>query len=104
MTRRAKTPPKPTEPPRPPGRWLLQDAKARFSELVRRVHSEGPITEVDSRLPAETIQALRGRGHNVTVLEDTYAASNFARLVAIQVDETGGLLRGGAAVTHLLPY
>ncbi|HXW25662.1 MAG TPA: type II toxin-antitoxin system Phd/YefM family antitoxin [Xanthobacteraceae bacterium] len=27
---------------RRPGRWLLQDAKARFSELVRRVHSEGP--------------------------------------------------------------
>jgi prevent-host-death family protein len=23
-------------------RWLLQDAKARFSELVRRVRSEGP--------------------------------------------------------------
>jgi prevent-host-death family protein len=23
-------------------RWRLQDAKARFSELVRRVHSEGP--------------------------------------------------------------
>ncbi|GAP35970.1 type II toxin-antitoxin system Phd/YefM family antitoxin [Piscinibacter sakaiensis] len=26
----------------PPGHWILQDAKARFSELVRRVHSEGP--------------------------------------------------------------
>jgi prevent-host-death family protein len=26
----------------PPGRWPLQDAKARFSELVRRVHSDGP--------------------------------------------------------------
>jgi prevent-host-death family protein len=26
----------------PHGYWLLQDAKARFSELVRRVHSEGP--------------------------------------------------------------
>jgi prevent-host-death family protein len=39
MTRTAKTPPK---PPRPPGRWPLQDAKARFSELVRRVRSEGP--------------------------------------------------------------
>jgi len=26
----------------PPNHWLLQDAKARFSELVRRVHSEGP--------------------------------------------------------------
>ncbi|WP_404300370.1 type II toxin-antitoxin system Phd/YefM family antitoxin [Alicycliphilus denitrificans] len=25
-----------------PGHWLLQDAKARLSELVRRVHSDGP--------------------------------------------------------------
>lgn len=39
MTRSGKTPRK---PPSPPGRWALQDAKARFSELVRRVHSEGP--------------------------------------------------------------
>jgi prevent-host-death family protein len=29
--------------PQPPrGRWRLQDAKARFSELVRLTHSEGP--------------------------------------------------------------
>src|ERR1700730_1090901 len=27
---------------RSPHHWLLQDAKARFSELVRRVRSEGP--------------------------------------------------------------
>ncbi len=27
---------------KPPGRWPLQDAKARFSELVRCVRSEGP--------------------------------------------------------------
>ncbi|HVV42392.1 MAG TPA: type II toxin-antitoxin system Phd/YefM family antitoxin [Nitrobacter sp.] len=26
---------------RKPGQWLLQDAKARFSELVRKVRSEG---------------------------------------------------------------
>jgi prevent-host-death family protein len=26
----------------PPGHWPLQDAKARFSELVRRVRSDGP--------------------------------------------------------------
>jgi prevent-host-death family protein len=32
-----RRPPKPTA-----GHWLLQDAKARFSELVRRVRSEGP--------------------------------------------------------------
>lgn len=25
-----------------PGHWALQDAKARFSELVRLVHQEGP--------------------------------------------------------------
>ncbi len=39
-----------SKPPRPrrrgsgdrPGHWVLQDAKARFSELVRRVRSEGP--------------------------------------------------------------
>lgn len=34
----------PAKPERPasPRHWVLQDAKARFSELVRRVHSEGP--------------------------------------------------------------
>lgn len=39
MIRIRTTPPKPT---RAPGHWVLQDAKARFSELVRRVHSDGP--------------------------------------------------------------
>lgn len=29
-------------PPAKPRRWPLHDAKARFSELVRRVRSEGP--------------------------------------------------------------
>jgi len=33
---------KPPKIQRPPGRWLLQDAKARFSEVVRRARSEGP--------------------------------------------------------------
>ncbi len=34
--------PSPKRAGSPPGHWLLQDAKARFSELVRRVRSEGP--------------------------------------------------------------
>jgi prevent-host-death family protein len=47
MTRIVNRPPKPTKPRRrardaKSGHWLLQDAKARFSELVRRVRSEGP--------------------------------------------------------------
>jgi prevent-host-death family protein len=32
----------PSKPQRPADRWILQDAKARFSELVRRARSEGP--------------------------------------------------------------
>src|SRR6195256_3009424 len=47
MTRNSKSPVKLTNPRRrarssKSGHWLLQDAKARFSELVRRVRSEGP--------------------------------------------------------------
>ena len=40
LTGPANRPPK--RPTPPPGHWLLQDAKARFSELVRRVRSDGP--------------------------------------------------------------
>ena len=46
MTRILKSSSKPPKPRRArdlkTGRWRLQDAKARFSELVRRVRSEGP--------------------------------------------------------------
>jgi prevent-host-death family protein len=49
MTRLSKSKPsssKAGKGPPPPrsrtGYWLLQDAKARFSELVRKVRSEGP--------------------------------------------------------------
>jgi prevent-host-death family protein len=47
MTRNPKSPVKQTKPRRRTrtpnsGHWLLRDAKARFSELVRRVRSEGP--------------------------------------------------------------
>jgi prevent-host-death family protein len=46
MTRTAKSPAKSAtrRSRRHPetGQWLLQDAKARFSELVRRVRSDGP--------------------------------------------------------------
>lgn len=48
MTRisKSKLVPSKSKKSRPPkgrsGYWLLQDAKARFSELVRKVRSEGP--------------------------------------------------------------
>ena len=40
-TQPSKNPKSHVSKPRP-GHWLLQDAKARFSELVRKVRSEGP--------------------------------------------------------------
>jgi len=49
-----------------PGYWVLQDAKARFSELVRRVRSEGPqhVTvhgrEAVVVLSAEEFRRLKG--------------------------------------------
>lgn len=58
-------PPKPRLPVRP-GHWPLQDAKARFSELVRRVRSEGPQhVTVHGRdevvvIAAEELRRLRG--------------------------------------------
>ena len=43
MTRLFDSKNPPSKRPTPPqGYWLLQDAKARFSELVRRVRSDGP--------------------------------------------------------------
>jgi prevent-host-death family protein len=44
MTRARKTTSSRTSGVRPPGEssWKLQDAKARFSEVVRRACSEGP--------------------------------------------------------------
>lgn len=41
MTRKTSTLAIPTAQP-PGSRWRLQDAKARFSELVRMAHSNGP--------------------------------------------------------------
>jgi prevent-host-death family protein len=57
----------------PPGRWPLQDAKARFSELVRRVRSDGP-------------QHVTVRGHDEVVV---IAAEEFHRLKG---DRTGAAL------------
>jgi prevent-host-death family protein len=53
--------------------WLLQDAKARFSELVRRVRSEGP-------------QHVTVHGRDEVVI---IAAEEFRRL---QGDRTGQAL------------
>lgn len=50
----------------PPSSWKLEDAKARFSELVRRAHDEGP-------------QAVTVRGRRAVVVID---ADDYERLAA----------------------
>lgn len=73
MTRLTEPTPAPKRPVPPPGHWLLQDAKARFSELVRRVRSEGP-----------QHVTVHGRDEVVVI-----AAEEFRRL---QGDQTGKAL------------
>ena len=58
-----------------PGHWVLQDAKARFSELVRRVRSEGPQhVTVHGReevvvIAAEEFRRLRGGQSGLSLVE-----------------------------------
>ncbi|MDO8299033.1 type II toxin-antitoxin system Phd/YefM family antitoxin [Lacisediminimonas sp.] len=68
-----------------PGYWVLQDAKARFSELVRRVHSEGPQhVTVHGRdevvvVAAEEFRRLKG-GRTGAALIDAIQASPYRDL------------------------
>lgn len=63
-----------------PGHWMLQDAKARFSELVRRVHSEGPQhVTVHGRdevviITAEDFRRLQGERMGSTLIEAIQAS------------------------------
>jgi prevent-host-death family protein len=63
-----------------PGHWVLQDAKARFSELVRKVRSEGPQhVTVHGRdevvvIAAEEFRRLKG-GNSGQALIDAIQAS-----------------------------
>jgi prevent-host-death family protein len=65
-----------------PGRWLLRDAKARFSELVRRVRTEGPQhVTVHGRdevvvIAAEEFRRLKG-GVTGAALVDAIQASPY---------------------------
>jgi prevent-host-death family protein len=60
-----KAAPEPRNSPRG-ARWKLEDAKARFSEVVRRAHSEGP-------------QRVSVRGEDAVVV---IAAEDLDRLLA----------------------
>jgi prevent-host-death family protein len=62
------------------GYWLLQDAKARFSELVRKVRSEGPQhVTVHGRdevvvIAAEEFRRLKGSATGSALIEAMQAS------------------------------
>jgi prevent-host-death family protein len=74
----------PKSEPQPPnprsGYWVLQDAKARFSELVRRVRSEGPQhVTVHGRdevvvVAAEEFRRMRGEQTGAALIEAMQAS------------------------------
>ena len=78
MTR--STGPAHPDAPRPLGRWPLQDAKARFSELVRRVRTEGPQhVTMHGRdevvvVAAEEFRRLKGERSGATLIEALQAS------------------------------
>lgn len=71
MTRKEPTQALPAAQP-PRSRWRLQDAKARFSELVRRAHSDGP-------------QLVTLHGRDAVVVVD---ANEFSRLKGARTGES----------------
>jgi prevent-host-death family protein len=64
--------------PPTPGHWQIQDAKQRFSEMIRAVASEGP-------------QVITRHGEDVAVVVDI---SEYRRLTQPAADLAGILLGG----------
>lgn len=68
------------------GKWQLQTAKARFSEVFRRARTEGPqlVTRQGKEavviLPAEEFERLSGRSHQPQSLVDFFAQSPLAKV------------------------
>ncbi|GAC1455483.1 MAG: hypothetical protein NVSMB8_00820 [Candidatus Limnocylindrales bacterium] len=58
-----------------------------------RTHCESPVALVDSRIPAQALATLAAMGHRLSVKEETFASSHFARPSAIAVD--GSTRRAG---------
>lgn len=60
-----------------------------------RAHSEGPLTEISTRFPAELIDALAAMGHEIARRDDDLASAFFARPSGIRVSQEDGTLHGG---------
>lgn len=80
MTRFGNSTSRAPTPPGTAGRWLLHDAKARFSELVRRARSHGPqhVTNHGREevviITADEFRRLKGERTGVALIEAMQAS------------------------------
>ncbi len=73
---------------------------AQAAVTAPRVDASARAVQADIRLDPATVDALRGRGHTVQVVEEIPAISQFARPVVIQVD-ADNRLRSGLAPHYI---
>ncbi len=60
-----------------------------------RIHCETGAITMDARLPAEVVEAMRQRGHQVALREEHFLSSYFARPNGILLSRETGLLHSG---------
>lgn len=60
-----------------------------------RVHCENGLVLMDARLPETVTDAVQAMGHPVSIREENFLSSYFARPNGILIDRQTGLLRGG---------
>jgi len=60
-----------------------------------RIHCETGLVSMDARFPAELIEAMQQRGHQVAVREEHFLSSYFARPNGILVNRESGMLHSG---------
>lgn len=73
-----------------PGRWTLKDAKARFSELARRVRSDGPQhVTVHGREEVVVVAAEEFRGSKVIAPARRWSPPSKNRPAATSISNLG---------------
>ncbi|HEV2065772.1 MAG TPA: gamma-glutamyltransferase, partial [Thermomicrobiales bacterium] len=60
-----------------------------------RIHAEGRATEISTRFPEETIEALQSMGHQIALRGETLSTSFFARPNGVMIHPETGNLHGG---------
>ena len=69
-----------------------------------RADASGAKTEIDYRMPPETVESLIDKGHNIQMVSDIEAWYSFARPSAVMIDSNLGIFRSGSDPQSSVPY